>query len=172
MSKVKGVVLGEGHVNHVGPAGALIGNREGFTPGTPQGTKSTVLDQFRGSGINTAPNPVGTPLQDVDGNPDETRRVAEGTGRYGVVLSENGQDHNNFASNGDGVILDKMSKDYADAAHKPTLDSPVPREAPLFETDNIIEENRAHLGKGSGPTAPNDDMSRDDLMKIGGVMSR
>jgi len=159
--------------NHVGPAGALIGGREGYSPGKPAGLEGTQPSGFTAEQSGYRPNPRGGTAYNSDlGNPDEASRVAEGTGRYGKVISEGGQDHKNFASNGDGVVLDKMSKDSADPAHQPTLDSPVPRHAPIFETDNIIAENIAHLGKGSGPTAPNDDMGRDDLMKIGGVLSR
>jgi hypothetical protein len=37
--------------------------------GTPQGTDSTVLLQFREGGINTAQNPMDTPLNSQAGNP-------------------------------------------------------------------------------------------------------
>jgi hypothetical protein len=166
MAKTKGVVLGADHVNHVGPAGAFVGNREGFTPGTPQGTKSTVLPQFRGGGINTQPNEVGTPLQDVDGNPDEFSRTAEGTGRYGIVLGENGQDMNNPAANGSGVTFDgaKASNGYT-TRPAPTLDSPVPTNAPRFNPGFVPTEDRAHLGSG------NESAADPDLRK-GGVMGR
>jgi hypothetical protein len=119
MAKSKGVVLGAGHVNHVGPAGAIIGNREGYSPGTPQNTDSTVLPQYREGGINTAPNPRGTPLQSQLGNPNEFSRVAEGTGRYGKVISENGQDHNDPASNGSGVIFDGTEHYERASRHRP-----------------------------------------------------
>jgi hypothetical protein len=162
MSKSKGVIGTP--VNHVGPSGALIGNREGFTPGTPQGTKSTVLPQYRGGGINTQPNEVGTPLQDVDGNPDEFSRTAEGTGRYGKVISENGQDHADPASNGRGVMLDVGP--LAGGSVPPvasTLDGPAG--GPKFEPGSIISEDRAHLGRGN-------DSAVDGLVEGGGVMSK
>lgn len=68
--------------------------------------------------------------------------------------------------------LDHLSKDYENPLAAPTVDSPVPGAAPMFDTGSIIDENRAHLGKGSGATAPNPSMARDNLLKIGGVMSR
>jgi hypothetical protein len=42
----------------------------------------------------------------------------------------------------------------------------------VFDAGFIPQENREHLGKGRGPTAPNDAMSRDDLLAIDGVMAR
>ena len=66
---------------------------------------------------------------------------------------------------------DKVSRGYSPQA-APTLDSPVPRHAPVFDTGFVEEENIEHLGKGSGPTAPSEEMGRDNLLKIGGVLSR
>jgi hypothetical protein len=171
MSKSKGVVLGAGygHINRVGPTGAFIGDSEGYSPGKPKGYTETVADQYnsRGVGIDTrVPPQHGTPYNDVRGNPDEYRRVAS-QHRYGVVLGERGQDMNNPASNGDGVILDHMKVDYANPKAAPTVDSPVRTTAPVFDTLEQVAINEARLGRGVKA-----DHAIDDLIGCGGVMSQ
>lgn len=171
MSKTKGVVLGQGYVNHVGPKGAFIGNTEGNTPGVPQGySGKTVPDQYRGDGVGIdtrrLPN-TGTPYQDSDGNPDEARRVAF-QGPYGVSPGAGGVDMNDPAANGSGVVFDRTTSAQNGNMPKaaPQADSPVPKDAPYFDTRTIAQENRAHLGQGNAS-------AEDSLLKIpGGVMGR
>jgi hypothetical protein len=147
---------------------------QGMRAGTPSGMQGTVNRQFQGDqrgnrqeGIST-----GTPYVSRDGNSPEARRVAS-QGHYGhVVDTATREDMNDPRSNGDGVVLDGMSQDYGDPTHKPTMDSPVPTHAPVFQTRHILEENAAHLGSGSGKTAPNAANARDNLLNVGGVMSR
>jgi hypothetical protein len=172
MGKSKGVVLGEGFVNRVGPAGAFIGAREGYAakmPVKPMGYNGTVNSQFEGdqsgnrqTGLNT-----GTPFNSEQGNPDEASRVRF-QGRYGVIDVNGGQDMNSPSSNGNGVVLDGMNRE---KGYQPRdtkqLDSPVPSGAPFFDTRTIAEENRAHLGGDEFNT-----VDLDDLGKMGGVMSR
>jgi hypothetical protein len=138
----------------------------GIAPGRPQGSDSTVMPQYRGSGINTQENLRGTPYQSDAGNPGDARRV-EHHDRYGRVIDPAAGDQADPAANGRGVILDKAD-DYAKGFQPPaapTLDSPVPREAPIFDTTDIQREDRAHLG------THNEDGS-EGLVKGGGVMSR
>jgi hypothetical protein len=52
------------------------------------------------------------------------------------------------------VILDKARGDYHDLAPAATLDSPVAREALVFDTDNIVSTTRQMVpeeGMGHGP---------------------
>ena len=169
MSKSKGIVGTP--INHIGPSGASVGNKEGFTPGVPAGySGKTVADQYRGDGVGIDTRPLpgsGTPYQDRDGNVDEFSRTAEGTGRYGIVLGENGQDMNNPASNGSGTIFDGATRanGFIPKPDKPTLDSPVPRTAPMFEPGFIPAEDRAHLGSGN-------ESGVESLVGGGGVMSK
>ena len=169
MGKLSKTVVHGTPVNHVGPAGAFIGGREGYSPGKPQGMDQTVHENYRSDNRGYQPNPAGgTPYNSQVGNPDEARRVAQGTGRYGVVLSENGQDHNDPKANGSGTILDgadRYANGYMPKA-APTLDSPVPRNAPVFDGSFIPREDAAHEGTS------NEAGARDDLIKVGGVMSR
>src|SRR5438552_708528 len=108
MSKLKGVVLGAGHVNEVGPTGAFVGSAEGRTPGTPAGLSgTTVKDQFRGDGVGIdtrLPPSSGTPYQDCDGNPDQSRRVAS-QGRSGVSPGAGGVDGNAPEAGASGVMF-------------------------------------------------------------------
>jgi hypothetical protein len=145
---------------------------EGISPRTPAGNRGTVDKMNSEPGIRTGPQPRGTPYQSQAGNSDEFSRVAS-QGKYGhVVDTATGENMNDPRSNGDGVILDDMATDYNDPRHAPTIDSPVSPEAPIFETRTIAEENAAHLGRGRGSTAPNRANATDDLLAIGGVMSR
>jgi hypothetical protein len=164
MSKSKGI-HGTPY-NFVGPAGALVGNREGFTPGIPkgyQGGAGTVLDQFEGD-QSAQPNPrSGTPYQDRDGNPDESMRTAF-AGRYGVSPGAGGVDMNDPKANGNGVLFDGMSRANAlDAGGPATTDSPVSRDAPTFSGRDMVVENQAHLGTGN-------ELAVGTLLEIGGTM--
>jgi|HubBroStandDraft_4_1064222.scaffolds.fasta_scaffold01490_14 hypothetical protein len=173
MSKTKGIVLGADHVNHVGPAGAFIGNPEGYSPGEPNRSGggstrgSTVTEQYRGGGINTKPNERGTPFNSQLGNPNEASRTAPDSGRYGKVISENGQDHNDPRANGSGVVLDGANS-YARGFQPPpaaTVDSPVPTRAPRFDPNFVSAEDREHVGSGN-------ESAVDGLAEGKGVMSR
>jgi hypothetical protein len=171
MAKTKGIVLGADHVNHVGPSGAFVGNKEGFTPSTPAGySGKTVADQYRGDGVGIDTRPLpgsGTPYQDSDGNPNEFKRTAEGTGRYGIVLGENGQNMNDPASNGSGTIFDGAKRENGYMTRPaPTFDSPVPQKAPRLDPSFIPTEVRGRLGGG------NESAAKDGLVAGGGVMSR
>jgi hypothetical protein len=163
-------------VNHVSSRGALIGAREGYAsvpPATPKGMSGTVNKQFEGdqkgnrqveqeTGVK-----YGTSYNSNLGNPDEAVRV-RADHRYGVIPVNGGQDMNASSSNGNGVILDHMSRDKGyqpKDAH--TMDSPVHDDAPFFDTRTIKQENAAHMG---GNTAPG--LIEDDLVRAGGVMSR
>jgi hypothetical protein len=144
---------------------------QGVSPRTPSGMKGTVEENTAEPGIRTGPPGRGTPYRSQAGNSDEFMRTVS-RDRYGMVMDPVLGNPNDPRTNGDGVILDHMATDYEDPRHMPTMDSPVPVEAPIFETSTVAQENAAHLGRGRGPTAPNPAMARDDLLAIGGVMSR
>jgi hypothetical protein len=128
---------------------------------------STVHEQFREQGINTERRVQATPYSSENGNPADARRE--------VLRSTNAEssDHGNQndpRSNGHGVVLDganSYERGYQ-PPHAPALDSPVPRDAPWFETTTIREEDRAHLGHGVG----GDENAQDSLLACNGVMSR
>jgi hypothetical protein len=82
------------------------------------------------------------------------------------VLGENGQNMNDPASNGSGVIFDgaKASNGFM-PKRADVLDSPVPRNAPRFDPGFIPTEDAAHLGSGN-------ERGVDSLVAGGGVMSR
>jgi hypothetical protein len=159
-------------VNHVGPKGALIGNKEGYgAKAGPKGMSGTVNKQYEGDqkgnrevGIST-----GTPYQSQYGNPDETSVTREDH-RYGVSLGAGGQDYNDPKANGDGTMFADMSR--AEGYTPPnarTADSPVRKGSPVFDTHDIRAENLSHIGEGIG-AAPS--QAADDLVKIGGVMGK
>jgi hypothetical protein len=174
MAKTKGVVLGEGFHNKVSPSGALIGVREGYgavPPRAPKGMEGTVNRQFQGEQeTNRANGATGTPAQQALGNPDETS-ITRFAGRYGVSRAAGGQDLNDPAANGNGVMFDGMSREtgYTPPTAE-TLDSPVRKGAPEFDTRFIRTENIAHLGQGIGAQPS---QAADDIRAIDdGVMSR
>lgn len=146
-------------------------NGQGQRPQLPVGNKGTVDSHTAEPGIRTGPQGPGTPYNSEAGNGPETVRTVS-KDKYGKVITNAAGNMNDPASNGDGVILDSVGKDYQDPRHEPLLDSPVAKGAAQFDTGLIVRDNRAHLGSGSGPTAPNDANARDDLLAIGGVMSR
>jgi hypothetical protein len=163
----------KGSVHRGTPINVIRAGGAGIKPGKPPGMSGTSKEGFSSekSGYRDAHvSGHGTVYNSDAGNPRDARRG--GTDRYGLVASAGGQDYNDPRANGDGVVLDRMSGDYNDPTPAPHLDSSVPREAARFDTDAIAVENKAHLGKGQGPTAPNDAMGRDDLLAIGGVMSK
>lgn len=141
--------------------------REGIAPGTPKGMDGqTTPQQYRGTGMSTAQSARGTPYQSQAGNGPEARRVVSAD-RYGKVVSGSAGNLNDPKSNGDGVVLDSVSSDYEDPTIRPSLDSPVPGSAPMFQTSEILSVNQARLGKGMPAAA-----ARDDILNLGGVMSR
>jgi hypothetical protein len=165
MAKTKGVVGTP--INHIDATRGLEGTRSAGEPNRSAGGStrgSTVTEQYRGGGINTKPNERGTPYHSQAGNPPNDGRVAEGTGRYGQVRSENNQDHANPASNGRGVMLDVGSLAGGSVPRPaPMIDSPAG--GPKFEPGTIIAEDRAHLGTGN-------ERAVDSLVEGGGVLSR
>jgi hypothetical protein len=79
------------------------------------------------------------------------------SGRYGVSPGAGGVDMNDPKANGDGVVFDHTSVDYASPKAAPPLDSPVPGKAPAFDTGKIVSVNEARLGKGVDPGHARDD---------------
>jgi hypothetical protein len=162
-------------INNVGPAGSFIGAREGYAsvpPQAPKGMSGTVNKQFEGDQKGNMQEGIarGTPAQHELGNPDEASRVRF-QGRYGVSPGGGGNDYNNPAANGNGVVFDGMGRGEGyTPPNAATMDSPVAKGAPVFDTHNIRGENIAHLGQGTGASPS---QAADDLRKIqGGVMSR
>jgi len=109
----------------------------------------------------------GTPYNSQNGNSDEYRRLVT-RDAHGNVTSEHGINHNDPRDNGKGVIFDGANRYEEGYMPKPerTMDSPVPEHAPWFGAEFIAKEDRAHAGSGIEHTAT------DDLLSIGGVMSR
>jgi len=161
-------------VNHVNSRGAFIGNKEGFgsvPPRLPKGYSGTVNQQYEGDqkGNQQVGIAGGTPARSELGNPDEASRVRF-QGRYGVSPGGGGNDYNNPAANGNGVVLDGMSREEGyTPPNAATLDSPVRAGSPVFDTRTIRDENVAHLGQGIGARPS---QAADDLVKIGGVMGK
>jgi hypothetical protein len=144
-------------------------------PGGYAGAAGTVRDTFEGdqkgprqvAAQMSGKQDLGTPYQSVAGNPGDASRIAHGTGFYGVDAVEGGQNMNDASSNGNGTILDHMSRETQYQPRSPAMiDSPVPGNAPFFDSRTINDENRAHAGRGNEATA------NDRLLPIGGVMSR
>lgn len=132
----------------------------------------TVNKQFEGDqkGNREEGIATGTPFHSHHGNPDETSHTRQAH-RYGVSPVAGGQDLNNAAANGNGVVLGGMSREAGyTPVNAPAMDSPVVKGAPALDTRDIRAENVAHLGQGVGAQPS---QSADDLKKItGGVMSR
>lgn len=137
---------------------------EGMRPGLPMGSDGeTTMRQYRGTGMDTKQGP-GTPYRSERGNSDEFSRTVEQS--TNAESSDHGN-QNDPASNGDGVVLDGANR-YGNGFSPraaPTLDSPVPGHAPVFDTGFVETEDKAHLGSGNAGGA-------DDLINGGGVMSR
>lgn len=141
-------------------------NSSGIAPGSPKGADGqSTLSPYRGTGMSTTQGP-GTPFRSEAGNGAEAKRVVSAD-RYGKVMSNQQGDANMPMNNGNGVVLDSVSSDYEDPTHQPALDSPVPGNAPLFQTDKIVSVNQARLGSNMPAAA-----AKDDLLALGGVMSR
>jgi hypothetical protein len=141
------------------------GNSQGMAPGTPAGYTGTQGKLYGRDVIDTRPI-GGTPYHSEAGNGPETRRVVS-QDKYGKVESNQQGDANDPTNNGSGVILDganSYERGFAPSDH-PTMDSPVPRNAPTFDEGSILKEDLAHLGRGN-------ERGREDLVRAGGVMSR
>lgn len=131
--------------------------------GTPY--SKTVLPQYQGSGINTAENTQGTPYHSEQGNSAEFKRVVSADD-YGKVMSGSAGNQADPKSNGSGIVLDgaHYANGFSPNAH-PTMDSPVPTSAPMFEPGFISQEDAAHLGSGN-------ESGREGIVAGGGVLGR
>lgn len=140
--------------------------QRGGEPAENQG--STVHAQFREDGINTETRARSTPYHSEAGNPPGARREVL---RSTSAESSDHGNQNDPRSNGSGVVLDGADSYERgfQPPHEPTTDSPVPRDAPWFDTRTIREEDVAHLGEGTGGS---ENASSTDLRELGGVMSR
>lgn len=140
---------------------------EGMAAGKPKGMSGTVNQSFEGDqkGNHQEGIATGTPYQSHDGNSANARRTVS-QGKYGMVTDQNG-DQASHLNNGNGVILDGMSREngYFPPGDQ-TTDSPVPGNAPTFDSRGIRQENLAHLGRG------NERAVGDVIADVGGVMSR
>ncbi len=145
--------------------------REGMMAGKPSGMSGTVNKQFEGDQKGNRQEGVarGTPYESRDGNSDEFMRTRS-QGKYGMVMDAAAGDQADPRDNGNGVILDGMSREagYTPMSER-TMDSPVMEGAPTFDTRTIRDENIAHLGQGIGARPS---QAADDILNIGGVMSR
>ena len=145
---------------------------EGMMHGAkPKGMSGTVNKQFEGDqkGNRQVGVAQGTPYQSQDGNSDEFMRTRS-NGKYGVVMDPAAGNLADPAANGNGTILDGMSREMGyTPMPAATMDSPVMTGAPHFDTRMIRAENLAHMGQGIG-AAPS--QSGDDILAIGGVISR
>lgn len=140
-------------------------NTEGQKAGKPGGYEGTVGRGYGDDEIQTGPG-RGTPYQSRGGNGPESRRVVS-SDKYGKVETNQAGNMNDPATNGSGVILDganSYARGFAPGG-EPTMDSPVPRDAPRFDPGFISAEDAAHLGSGN-------ERGREGLVAGGGVMSR
>jgi hypothetical protein len=151
-------------VRHIGTSGTT---NEGVAPGRPSGMKNTVHPQYEADhrGYQTDPR-SGTPYNSQAGNSDEFSRTVS-SDKYGHVIDDAAGNMSDPASNGAGVVLDGAdSPDNGNSPRsEPTMDSPVPGHAPVFNPADMVAENRAHLGSGN-------EIGMRDLIRGGGVMSR
>jgi hypothetical protein len=160
---MKGSTVRGTPIHHVGNT-----SREGMSAGTPKGMKGTSPEQYDSDRRGYQSDPRGgTPYRSETGNGSETRRVVS-SDRYGKVESNQQRNANDPLNNGHGVVFDganEYSRGYAPRGEA-SEDSPVPRGAPVFDAGFIASEDRAHAGRGNEQTA------RDDILSIGGVLSR
>lgn len=138
---------------------------EGGNAGKPAGYTGTVGPLYGRDIIDTRKQ-GGTPYQSTNGNPATTRRVVSAD-TYGRVMSGSAGQMNDPLSNGNGVVLDSVSSDYEDPTISPSMDSPVPGNAPMFQTSNLLTITQMRMGSNMSPAH-----AKDDLVALGGVMSR
>lgn len=111
----------------------------------------------------------GTPYNSAKVSDDAAPKSSSGT--FGNVIdTQTGVNLSRPESNGNGVILDGISRE-SDYFPKTAgaMDSPVPAGSPTFREGGMRAENIAHLGQGIG-AAPS--QASDVILNIGGVMSR
>lgn len=145
--------------------------REGMSAGKPANYSGTVNRQFEGDQKENREIGIaqGTPYQSRDGNSDEYSRTAS-QGKYGMVIDPAAGNMADPHANGNGVLLDGISRERGyEPRDERTMDSPVREGSPTFDAGFIREENRAHLGKGIGVSEA---QINDDVLGIGGVLSR
>lgn len=142
-----------------------LGGSEGGNAGKPAGYTGTQGPLYGRDIIDTR-GQGGTPYQSNNGNPANARRVVSAD-LYGKVMSNSQGNANDPANNGGGVVLDSVTTDYEDPTIQPSMDSPVPGNAPLYQTADITSVNQARLGSNMSPAH-----AKDDLLSLGGVMSR
>jgi len=146
--------------------------REGFNNGAkPVGMSGTVNKQFEGDQKGNRQEGIarGTPYESRNGNSDEFSRTVS-RDKYGRVIDPAAGDQADPRANGNGVVLDGMSREEGyTPKREQTEDSPVPQGSPTFDTRTIRDENVAHLGQGIGARPS---QAADDILEIGGVMSR
>lgn len=145
-------------------------NGQGFNNGgKPAGMSGTVSRQFEGDQKGNAQVGIatGTPYQSSSVNDDKAPKTARA--KYGMVTDQNG-DQASPTSNGNGTLFDGVSRE---GAYLPpaagAMDSPVTHGAPALNPGAIRVENLAHLGQGIGASPS---QASDEILKIGGVMSR
>lgn len=167
--------------NFHGPAGGSIqATGNGFNPSLRPagyaGRAGTVKDQFEGDQrgpdqvrAQSGLPPLGTPFQSQQGNPDETL-ITRSSGRYGVSPTA-GIDLNDSNANGNGVAFDHISeaRDYT-PWNQPAMDSPVPDGKQMPQPDSADQLNALRNGQGKDFGAR--EQIPDQLLKVGGVMSR
>lgn len=148
---------------------------QGIAPGRPreQGTGErgktmthTTMEPYRSDtrGYQSDPR-SGTPYHSDAGNGPEYKRTVE---QSTDAESADHGNQNDPKTNGRGVVFDganSYERGYSPHS-EPTMDSPVPGHAPVFDTRTVREEDRAHVGMR------NESAATDDILKIGGVMSR
>lgn len=126
--------------------------------------------QYQGDQSQQPNSKSGTPYRSVQGNPATAKTVVS-HGLFGEVIdTAAGVNFHRPESNGNGVILDGMSReaDYTPSGAS-TLDSPVPAGAPILAKGAMRRENLEHMGQGKGVSAA---LAGDVITEIGGVMSR
>lgn len=140
----------------------------GYTnSGKPPGFQGTVNPQYAGQSATPG---GGTPYNSGAGNDDQTKTTKQSGGVGQVIDTQTGTNLNEPSSNGNGVILDGITRegDYFPQSAG-AMDSPVPNGSPAFQKGAMRAENIAHLGQGKGADAS---QAGDVLLGIGGVMDR
>jgi hypothetical protein len=148
------------------PIRSYAAGNQGQAPGTPKGLEGTQPRGFTSDkrGYQSQAG-EGTPYTSKAGNSATYRRVVEAGMTKGLIPDHTGQIPNSPRSNGSGVILDGTDSPAASPHAAPTMDSPVPANAPRFNPADMEAENRSHLGSGN-------EAGMLDLVNSTGVMGR
>jgi hypothetical protein len=172
----KGTVVRGTPINSYGPNGGGVSANNGFNPQLPmlnQVMDGTVNPQFRGDQTHKIDPRSGTPATHQTGNVDQASTLRF-SGKYGVSPIAGGVDSNNPSSNGNGTILDHVSeaRDYTPwlPIGQGVMDSPVALGAQMPAEDGSNQLNA--LRNGTGKTYSEKQQIPDELVKVGGVMSR